>query len=605
MIQNRRFKKMLNTRFKSSLVAISVATILSACGGSSGGGAPAAPTNVTSSGTITQFGSVFVNGVRYETEGSRIVSADDGALIFENPNDDQLKAALGLGEVIKVRGTLTDDSNGTATTITVDDELVGAVTSIDDPSLTFKVMGQTISVSSTTIIDDSLLTDSAVDAALGSRLLSAVLTVGSTVEISGHPGANGIEATRIESSDANPTAGEAELKGIVSNLSGNTFTINSLTVDFSGVTITLADGNFVEVKGSFDGTDTLTASSVELEDGEFEEGEVEVEGVVQSITAGQGTSGTIKVNGFEFTVADISLFQVGTKIEIKAQLQNGSLQVIRIKDETEDNIRIRDQAISNTGSVISTRLGLDVTISDRSRLELDDDGMVTGDIVSGTYIEARGFKLNGNIVWTRIEASNNDAKAECRLRGPVGSAPSDPGFTIEGVSITTDGTTQFRDANDVPITANAFFTQVVEGDIVQAKSASNGTACGTGLNPAKEVSFEPEDDVLEGTDDNGNGGDDGADNELKGAVSAISAGASGTFTIAGEAISFDATTLIDDSLIEDFRNDNIELTNDVALGSLNVDETLGDLLATDGTVYVVTVDRSGSTPLATLIEDFD
>ena len=119
------------------------------------------------------------------------------------------------------------------------------------------------------------------------------------------------------------------------------------------------------------------------------------------------------------------------KIEIKAQLQNGSLQVIRIHDETEDSIRIRDQATgAASGSDINTRLGLTVSISDRSRLEFDD-GMITADIQSGTYIEARGFKLNGNIVWTRIEASNEDTKEECRLRGSVGASPSDPGFTIE------------------------------------------------------------------------------------------------------------------------------------------------------------------------------
>ena len=112
---------------------------------------------MTSSGVITGFGSVFVNGVRYETENARIISADDDSVILENPSNAQLQAVLGVGQVITVRGTRTDDSNGVANSIRFDDELVGAISSVSAGDGSFVVLGQTVSVTPDTIIDDSII----------------------------------------------------------------------------------------------------------------------------------------------------------------------------------------------------------------------------------------------------------------------------------------------------------------------------------------------------------------------------------------------------------------------------------------------------------------
>ena len=68
------------------LVATGLVGMLVACGGGGGGDddGPLAD-SVVARGVITEFGSVVMHGVRYETENSRIVSADDGSLIVENP----------------------------------------------------------------------------------------------------------------------------------------------------------------------------------------------------------------------------------------------------------------------------------------------------------------------------------------------------------------------------------------------------------------------------------------------------------------------------------------------------------------------------------------
>jgi hypothetical protein len=67
----------MNKTLKYSTISIAIAGIigLSGCGG--GGGSSSGTGSVTTSGVITGFGSVYVNGVEYETDGSSF-SLDDG-----------------------------------------------------------------------------------------------------------------------------------------------------------------------------------------------------------------------------------------------------------------------------------------------------------------------------------------------------------------------------------------------------------------------------------------------------------------------------------------------------------------------------------------------
>lgn len=619
---------MFNTKFKSSLVALSIASVLSACGGG-GSGTPTngSATNVTSSGTISAFGSVIVNGKRYATTTARVLR-DDGSLIEDSPSNDRLKEIVGEGNIVKVRGTSTDDNTGVADTITIDDELVGDIEagSIKDTDVTFKVLGQTISVSPDTMIDDSIIGNSAtVDAAFGTlnTLLSDLLAGVTTVEISGFPTQNGLEATRIEDVNTSTTAGTSnslddEIKGFVENLDtpvANQFQINGLTIDYGSLStpldFSLANGQLVEVHGDVNGT-TLTAINIELEDkddlldDDFDEGEVEVEGIISAVDT---PPGTITINSVVIPVDDVTQFSVGMHIEIKAVLQNGSLQVIRIQDEAEDTVRTEDLVDRVENGVIFTRLGLEISLSERTRLEDDTDVLGENPSIeaildhlannANSRIEARGFPLNDTITWTRLEISNDNSQ-DCRLRGASANInETSSTFEIEGITIDVTNTPQFQDENDLAISKEAFFDAITAsaGIIVQAKSFNDGSGCVDGTLSPKEVSLEPEDDVLVGGDDNGgNGGNDINDNELSGAVSNIT---ESTFDIAGETVTVNDSTLIDDSIIEDARG--VELPADLPFGDPSVTETLAELLV-DGTIYVVNVDRSNGV-VATSIED--
>ncbi len=619
----------------SAVSTILLASALTACGGGSDDSVDLSAREVTSSGSITQFGSIYVNGVRYETTSAKLISSDDNnKVLLTNPTNAQLQAMIGLGQIVTVKGTRSDDSNGVATSISFDNELAGEVSSVSVSDSSFVILGQTVSLTPDTIIDDSLIealrgTEVPDDMRFGDLLVSdtldLLLPVGTLLSVSGFPSQNGFEATRIE--DGRHVAGggtsfEAEVKGTVRNLTSSSFELNALTVLYDSSALDsedfsdsgLEEGMFVEVHGTADSDTQITASRIEREDELLDDdfnGELELEGIVQKITPDtSGTGGIIIINGIDIRVNDISPFSEGLLIEIKGQLQNdGSLSISRIKDEQENTLRIEDIAVSTDGTKFTTRLGLDITPTERSRLEddtiYDDDNLSITDFlnnVSDRRIEARGFPVNGDIVWSRIEIEKG-SDTDCRLRGAVetGSISGDANsfsFRIEGITINVSNviSNNFKSGSNLSMTKAEFFAQLDEGDIVQAQSDKSGTGCNSGELTAREVELEPDDSVLLSTsDDNSNDTpDDSGHNQLIGSVSNISAS---SFDLAGETITVTDATIIDDSIIEDARG--VEVNQDAALGDIS--ETLEQLLS-EGMGLEVIVDRSNGV-VAVSIED--
>ncbi len=616
---------MFSNKFVKASVAIMIYSALTAC--SSGGGDTAGGAlDVTSSGTITGFGSVFVNGVRYETENARIISADDDSVILENPTNAQLQAVLGVGQIITVRGSRTDDSNGVANTIRFDDELVGEITTVSTADGTFTVLGQTVSVTPDTIIDDSIIEAARGGAEIPNDLrfgdlpetLDQLLSAGMFVGVSGFPSQNGLEATRVEDVSNLVGAGggqlEAEVKGFVANLDDvlGQFDINGLTVsydvsdldaeDFGN--LSLANDQFVEVHGTATSSTTIDASRIELEDDfvddDFNSGEIEIEGVVKEVRPdAQGTGGVIVINGLEVRVNDVTPFSEGLRVEIKGTLQSdGSIVITRLQDESEDTVRTEDIAFSADATSFTTRLGLVITPSDRSRLEDDTindddnlsiDAFINNIVPNSSRIEARGFPLNGDTAWTRLEIEDENDQ-DCRLRGPVASINGTSSFTIEGVNIDVSQVSDnnFEGPDGQSIGRAAFFNQLNTGDVVQATSDQGGRGCSDGNLVAREVEFEPENDVFVG------GGNGVNDNQINGTVSAVTAD---TLTVSGQTITVNNSTLIDDSIIEAARG--VEIANDQPFGSLP--ESLQELLPV-GLLVEVGVDRSSGV-VAIYIED--
>ncbi|MBE9563610.1 MAG: hypothetical protein IMF17_00090, partial [Proteobacteria bacterium] len=188
------------TIFKKAALVTSIA-LLTACSDS---GDTTATDASSTSGVITGFGSVYINGVEYETDNSDI--SIDGSSSAETD--------LGIGDVCSLQGSVNADGvTGTATAITCTDELEGYV--LDVSALvggvgTMNVMGQTVTITADTVFDSDTMAS------------IADLVVNDIVEVHGYSdGTGNVFATRVETKDVDE---DIEVKGLISNLDSIAFT---------------------------------------------------------------------------------------------------------------------------------------------------------------------------------------------------------------------------------------------------------------------------------------------------------------------------------------------------------------------------------------------
>jgi hypothetical protein len=477
-----------NFSIAASLMA---ASLLAACGGSGDGGSAGidgtgAPSTIVAFGSVTAFGSVVVNGVRYETAAAQFTVDDSPG----SQND------LAIGDVVLVRGTLDAGGlTGSATSVTFDDQVQGPIAAIDSAAGTFIVLGQTVLVSADTSFDDRIRPGAL-----------AGLAVGQLVEVSGLPQSNGsVLATRVE---PKPTGTPLELTGVVSNHDGvaRRFNVNAQVVDYSAVSQlrdfpggTIANGQTVEVKGGAVANGVWSPLTIEWQANNLAgaAGERrEVEGFI-----------TRFVSPTDFTVAGLAVttssqttftggaaadLGVNVKVEVEGTLNTaGVLVATKVDIRRSSAVRIaavvdRVDAAGRSFVALGIVVRVDALtrIEDKSSRQQRPFGLA--DLTAGDYVEVRGLELpagSGEVVAALVEREDVDADAE--LQGFVQTV-AQPNFTILGVTIGTDGGTQFRDVNDAPITVTRFFSELAIGDLVKAQ----GLEVGTRALQADEVEFE-------------------------------------------------------------------------------------------------------------------
>jgi hypothetical protein len=544
------------------------------------------PTPVLASGVITGFGSVFVNGARYEVESDTVVDFEDEA---ERVGDD---SDLRIGMKVRVRAE--EDENGVrvAQRIEYDEDLKGPARNVipdaDDPRIgTFEAVGVAVIVDANTVFDDDV-GDNNGDGNIDIRDLE-VADGEVVVEVSGLPGPAGLVATRIDR--VNGPAGvpgtdddEYEVKGFVESVAsdGGSFVVSGTTflvVDGAGGTIfedglsigPELEGVFVEVKADENAMGAYVAVEVEREDdigdhdedGDFDDddrfGDLEIEGILVSVNTSADPH-EIVINGTTIKVTDASSLVAleGARVEIEGSFDdNGVLTLREAEAEGEHNVRTTDRvAQTDPGAgTITTRLGLVIEPTGLSRVEDDAADSDEGDhrtpsefverVQPGDYLEARGIpNADGSVTWTRVER-DDDGDPECELRGPVvsidGTDASSFSFEIQGVTI--DVSQIISESNFGGIGRQNFFDKLRVGDVVEAESDELGTGCESGRLTAREVEFENDDGVFgTGNDDDGN-----VDNELVGAPENVT---ENSFVLGGRTITVNGSTLIDDSIIE-------------------------------------------------------
>jgi hypothetical protein len=402
----------------SALLATLVAALaISACGG--GGGTDSSGANPSTSvataddtlsnGSITGFGSVIVNGVRFDDSSARVSDDDDD----DNPG--RSKDDLRLGMVVTVTGT-SGTGTGSATAIAFGSELQGPVQSINGSTSTttststatavvgtqtLTILGQTVVAGTRTMYDPSDLPNG-----------FASIRIGNTLEVHGYldPATNKLMATRVE---RKTNANSYKITGNVSSLkaASKTFKIGSETISYDSVNpnrlnANLADGLTVRVRLSTTQTTTGTWNATRIKAAHQlmeNRNKVEIEGLITAFTSAtkfsvRGVPVDASAASFPKGTATVIL---GARVEVTGALVSGTLVATKVQTESEDdggngngNVSSRNEielhgAISSVNAASKTFALRGLTVSYEGTVDFQR-GTATN-LVNGTQVEVKGI----------------------------------------------------------------------------------------------------------------------------------------------------------------------------------------------------------------------
>jgi hypothetical protein len=460
----------IHKAFLSFLLAVLCLVTAGCGGGSSGGGSSLAGggiggTGITASGTITAFGSIFVNGIEFETAGAyRDV---DGETSVSDGTDDE--TVLGIGMVVTVAGTLNADGvTGTAESIQYDNAVQGpvqgAITDVDQLTRRFTVMGIGVTMHKVNTVFADVTFDT--------------LKTDDLVDISGFFDASGaLLATRIE----RKTGSEIEVKGTVTGLAGASFTLSvehaatTYSVDATVAELPaggLADNQFVEVKGVLTGTD-IKATRVELKREGFHDVEkASIEGIVTNFN---GTNDfwvdgqRVNASAAEFNPASLEGgISNGAEVEVEGPIQGGVLMASKVEGrdgEIEIGARVltvAPDAGGLTGDITLQFVPGVLTVALDSRTTLrDDTGMndplTLSNIHAGDVLQITAYRDGALEPLTATEI-RRELSGYDRLAGPVDACVAGSHLSILGLDFAlVDGATQYEGEEEASPSDSASF----------------------------------------------------------------------------------------------------------------------------------------------------
>ncbi|MGD8932628.1 MAG: DUF5666 domain-containing protein [Chromatiales bacterium] len=280
-------------------------------------------------GRVSGFGSLFVNGVEFDTSSSTFVYEEDrvgdqsgirvGMVVRITGEDD---GVTGLAEIVEYASLF----EGTLSTNSIASNETGSLLA----------MGQNVTVDADTVYDDG-----------GTGILLSMLPPSAIIEVSGFTDGNGnILATRIEVKQQQYSGETLDVKALVSNLdsANKTFMLGSLNIDYSALELPdgITDGIYVEARGTLQ-NDVLIAGDVQLEDGgdlviATDGEEAELEGLVTGILSSDNTlfyvnGQLVSVNGdtsFESDSSASSL-TIGQPLEVAGVMEGTTLVAAKVE----------------------------------------------------------------------------------------------------------------------------------------------------------------------------------------------------------------------------------------------------------------------------------
>ncbi len=306
---------------------VATAVWVTACGGVDSGGTGATPASQsTSVGSISGFGSVIVNDVRYD---------DSAAIVVDEDGVTRSREDLRLGLVVEVDGLRTGEE-GVARRIQYGQELAGPVESVDAGAQRLVVLGQTVQLSAETLVSGY---------AGGSGI--GQITRGDLLEVSAFQNATtgAWEATRVE---RKTSLSVFKLRGRISGLAAlpaRTFSIGAALIDYGSVpSATLpALSNGLAVRVSLQVAPVSgrwVASAVRRAERSLPDNvETEIEGYVSAFV----DSAHFQVNGVAVDASapnlrvrqgSLSNLANGVRVEVEGVMRNGVLMASDLQFKT-------------------------------------------------------------------------------------------------------------------------------------------------------------------------------------------------------------------------------------------------------------------------------
>ncbi len=444
-------------------------------------------TTIIAKGVISQFGSIFVNGVEYETGNSVVVIDGNNAS----------ESGLRLGMEVAVQGSIFSDGiHGIAHSISYSARLEGPVDAVDLAGNQFTVLGQSILVNGDTNFEDVTFDG---------------LLVGNVVEVNAILDDDGnLLATRVELVSDAVVDGETEFKirGEVENLDTDlqTFNIGNLLISYAAAEIKdddeigLENGVFVKVSSMEAVVDgVLIADVIKIEDEDNDENrgqQISIDGIINQFDSAT----EFAVNDIPVTTTDETDFNHGTaddlalgvRVKIHGIVNDDGVLVARMVRLDKPGVLKMEGPLEEIELEAQSFTLLNTVFFVDEHTQFKDKSMENirhfslSDLVVGDLVEVKAFATDDTekpIMTKKLTRfDENDDDALSKVEGEVDSI-TEPDFTVNGVNVTTSDATTFEGNDDDELTNEEFFAILEIGMEVEVKGelADDGSIIATSV----------------------------------------------------------------------------------------------------------------------------
>lgn len=398
-----KFERVLCTRRTALFGMAAVVAEIAGCGG--GGtdvaGLSSGGTGSFTSGTITGFGSIIVNGIRYNNDTAAVLTSEDSV---------SSNLALQLGMVVNIEGSAVIPASSatglpiaTAYRITFGSEWIGPVS--NRGATTFEILSHTVDILATTMFGGAAQQLSDL------RDTHFVEVYGYVDQVDGH-----IQASRIDVYTVQPSA--YKLSGAITqitqiNQASGTANLGQAELSWSLPAVLpsgLTSGNFVRVV--LDPTPVgavWTATRIQLVSSPLSrltsdhDYEAEVHG---SITAYQSSANFV-VNGIPVNASAAQMtgiLAVGVQVEVEGSIRSGQLVATKVAVKTASQVETQEFEFYGVISNVTAQ-----TFVVRGETFYYDASTSNSSLLTRNplpYVEVKAHRINGQ--WQAIEIDLED-----------------------------------------------------------------------------------------------------------------------------------------------------------------------------------------------------